>query len=115
MHYPKNMVGQITLGQVNWLDKCHVLNLTKVGKEKMQGVEEIVIFQDKKLLLEKNIWNTELSSWKTLAARREIIKHKFYQDLINVALPFIKKCAAEKKNQEIGRINLKTNLSVQFL
>ena len=52
------MVGQITLDRVNWLDECHVLNLTKVGKEKMEGLEEIVIFPDEKLLLEKNIWNT---------------------------------------------------------
>ena len=54
----ENMVFQITLDRVNWLDECHVLNLTKVGKEKMQGLEEIVIFPDEKLLLEKNIWNT---------------------------------------------------------
>ena len=66
------MVFQITLDRVNWLDECHVLNLTKVGKEKMEGLEEIVIFPDEKLLLEKNISGTLELKFRgnSLAARR---------------------------------------------
>ena len=39
----KNITDQITLERINWFEECHVLNLSKVGEKKLDGLEQLLI------------------------------------------------------------------------
>ena len=74
----ENVIDQITLDRINWLEECHVLNLTNIGEKKLDGIEELVIFVNQTDRLILNNVTIELKvGGKTLAARREIMEHQF--------------------------------------
>ena len=77
----ENVTDWITLERINWLEECHVLNLTRIGKKKLDGMEQLLIFVNPsfKLVLSNSDVTLELKvGGKTLAARRELMEHQFY-------------------------------------
>ena len=72
----EEITDQVTLDRINWLEGCHVINFTKIGERKLDGMLEfIVFFNGNEPILNK----LELKfRGRSLAARRELMEHSFY-------------------------------------
>ena len=75
-----NLTDMVTLDKINWQYECFTLNLSKIRKSILNGMEAIAIYFNRSDdIVLKNNFSVELRiRGKTLASRREIQKHRLY-------------------------------------
>ena len=76
----QNVTDQVTIDRINWLEECHILNLSRIANLKVQGMQELVIFfnSSNELISNTNFTLEIKIRDKALALRRKLMEHQFF-------------------------------------
>ena len=83
----RDLLDLVSLDKINWLEECHILNLSRVRKVDLDGMKAAGLYFNQSDLILKNNFTLELKvSGKTLASRRNIMENQFFSSGIDMKL-----------------------------